>query len=200
MDTCGPRRKPPHRQSTRDTQRPLGILTRRKFRHSSAPLNNSSKINSLNLISSMKKTINESLKVTIRSLSNFISWEVCQIKPFENQIIVYFYFPNFSRGAKNFARYESVLHIKAFQWKLDRDLVEVFATTWCPPYSIPTLDKFKCMSQNFMGRQPSVQSPMQKYIFGTKLQKMPKNKYRSFSVLLFLFGFLIFPKIFFRGL
>ena len=51
-----------------------------------------------------------------------------------------------------------------------------------------------------MGRQPSVQAPMQKYIFGTKLQKMPKNKYRSFSVLLFLFGFLIFPEIFCRGL
>ena len=41
-----------------------------------------------------------------------------------------------------------------------------------------------------MGRQPSVQSPLQKYIFDTDVQKMAKNKYRSFSVLLTLFGFL----------
>ena len=45
-------------------------------------------------------------------------------------------------------------------------------------------------SQNLMGRQPAVQSPLQKQIFGTGIQKMAKNKYQCFSVLLTLFGFL----------
>ena len=53
------------------------------------------------------------------------------------------------------------------------------------------------MSQNFMG---SVQSPLQKYVFGTNVQKMPKNKYRL-SVLLTLFDFLTlntFVKLFIK--
>ena len=47
-------------------------------------------------------------------IGNFKSREVCQVKPFGNQTIVYFYFPNFSSGVKNFVRYESVRHIEAF--------------------------------------------------------------------------------------
>ena len=52
-----------------------------------------------------------------------------------------------------------------------------------------------------MGTQPSVQTSLQNKIFVTGAQKAPKNRYQiSFRYCLNLLDFLIFSKVFCKGL